>query len=40
MDDPEKGGAVTPCTDVYKGKIQSDGSLEKLNFRIVLRGDL
>ena len=26
--------------DVYKAKIQSDGSLEKLNLRIVVRGDL
>ena len=26
--------------DVYKAKIQSDGSLEKLNLRIVFRGDL
>ena len=25
---------------VYKAKIQSDGSLEKLNLRIVARGDL
>ena len=26
--------------DVYKAKIQSDGSLDKLNLRIVVRGDL
>ena len=26
--------------DVYKAKIQSDGSLYKLNLRIVVRGDL
>ena len=26
--------------DVYKGKTQSDGSLEKLKLRIVVRGDL
>ena len=26
--------------DVYKKKIQSDGSLEKLKLRIVVRGDL
>ena len=25
---------------VYKAKIQSDGSLDKLNLRIVVRGDL
>ena len=26
--------------DFYKGKIQSDGSLDKLKLRIVVRGDL
>ena len=26
--------------DVYKSRIQSDGSLDKLKFRIVVRGDL
>ena len=26
--------------DVYKAKIQSDGSLHKLKLRIVVRGDL
>ena len=26
--------------DVYKAKIQSDGILDKLKFRIVVRGDL
>ena len=26
--------------DVYKAKIQSDGSLDKINLRIVVRGDL
>ena len=26
--------------DVYKSKIQSDGSLDKLEMRIVVRGDL
>ena len=25
--------------DVYKGKIQSDGSLDKLKLRFVVRGD-
>ena len=37
---PNKGEPVTLCMDVYKAKIQSDGSLEKLRLRIVLRGDL
>ena len=31
---------VTPFMDVYKAKIQSDGSLDKLKLRIVVRGDL
>ena len=31
---------VTPCMDVYKAKIQSDGSLDKLKLGIVVRGDL
>ena len=31
---------MTPCIDVYKEKIQSDGSLDKLKLRIVVRGDL
>ena len=26
--------------DVYKGKIQSDGIIDKFKFRIVVRGDL
>ena len=35
-----EGEPVTPCMDVYKEKIQSDGSLDKLKYRIVVRGDL
>ena len=31
---------MTPCMDVYKAKIQCTGSLDKLNLRIVVRGDL
>ena len=27
---PEKGEPVTPCMDVYKANIQSDGSLDKI----------
>ena len=38
--DPEKGEPVTPCMDVYKDKIQSDGSLDKLKLVIVIRGDM
>ena len=36
----KKGEPVTPFMDVYKAKIQSDGSFDKLKFRIVIRGDL
>ena len=38
--DKNEGEHVTPCMDVYKEKIQSDGSLDKLKLRIVVRGDL
>ena len=31
---------MTPCMDVYKSKPQSDGSLDKLKLRILVRGDL
>ena len=31
---------MTPCIDVYKAKIQSDGSLGKLKLIIVVRGDM
>ena len=37
VEDPEKGEPVTPCMGVYKAKVQSDGSLEKLKLRIVVR---
>ena len=37
---PEKGEPVTPCMDVYESKIKSDGSLDKIKLRIVVRGDL
>ena len=40
MDDPEKGDQVAPCMGVYKSKIQSDGSLDKLKLRILVRGYL
>ena len=36
----EKDEPVNPCMDVYKDKIQYDGTLDKLNLRIVVRGDL
>ena len=37
---PEKGESLTTCMYVYKYKIQSDGSIDKLKLRIVARGDL
>ena len=40
VEDPKKDEPVTPCMDVYKAKIQSDGSLDKVKLRIVVRGDL
>ena len=40
VQEPEKGEPVTPCMDVYKSKIWSDGSLDKLKLRILVRGDL
>ena len=40
IEDQNEGEPVTPCMDVYKAKIQSDGSLDKLKLRNVVRGDL
>ena len=40
IEDQNEGEPVTPCMDVYKAKIQSDVSLDKLKLRIVVRGDL
>ena len=40
IEDPKGGELVTPCMDVYKAKIQSDGSIDKLKLRIVVRGNL
>ena len=39
IQDQKEGEPVTPCMDVYKSKIQSDGSLDKLKLIIVVRGD-
>ena len=36
----KEGEPVTPCMDVYKAKIQSDGSLDKLKLIILVIGDL
>ena len=40
IEDQKEGEPVTPCMDVYKAKIQSDGILDKLKLIIVVRGDL
>ena len=40
VEDPGKDEPVTPCMDVYKAKIQSDGSLDKIKLINVVRGDL
>ena len=37
IEDQNEGEPVTPCLDVYKAKIQSDGSLDKIKLRIVVR---
>ena len=39
IEDKREGEPVTLCTDVYKSKIKSDVSLDKLKLRIVVRGD-
>ena len=40
IDDPKKGDTLRPCMYVYKASIQFDGSLYKLNLKIVVRVDL
>ena len=40
IEDQNECEPVTPCMDVYKSKIQSDGSLDNLKLRIVVRGYL
>ena len=40
IEDRNEGEPVTPCMDVYKSNIQSDGSLDKLKLILVVRGDL
>ena len=37
IEDQNQGEPVTPCMDVYKAKIKSDGSLDKLKLRILVR---
>ena len=40
VEDPNKGKPVTPCMDVYKAKVQYDGSLDKLKLILLVRRDL
>ena len=40
IEDQNEGKTITPCMDVYKAKIQSDGSLDTLKLRIMVRVDL
>ena len=40
IEDQKEGEPVTRCMDVYKAKIKTDGRLDKLKLRIVVRGDL
>ena len=40
IEDPEKDEPMTPCMDVYKANIKSEGSLDKLKPIIVVIGDL
>ena len=40
VEDIGKDKPATTCMDVYKANIQSDGNLDKLKLRIVVRGDL
>ena len=40
IEDHNEGEPVTPCMDMYKAKIQYDGSLDKLKLRIVVRVDM
>ena len=39
IEDKNDGEPVTPCMDLYKAKIKSDGIIDKLKLRIVVRGD-
>ena len=39
IEDQNECKPVTLCMDVYKAMIQSNGSLDKLKLRIVVRGD-
>ena len=40
IEDQNEGEPLTPCMDMYMTKIQSDGSIDKLKLRIMVRGYL
>ena len=40
IEDQNEGEPITQCMNVYKEKIQCNGSLDKLKLRIIVRGDL
>ena len=40
VQEPDNGEPVASCMDIYKGKIQSDGILDKLKLIILVRGYL
>ena len=40
VQEPEKGEPVTPCMDVYKAEIQSDGSINNIKLGIVVIEDM
>lgn len=40
IEDPMENEIVTPIKDIYKAKFDSDGNIEKLKTRLVVRGDL
>ena len=40
IEDQNEGETVTLCMDVYRAKIQYDGSLDKIKLRIVVRVDM
>ena len=39
MDDPYNGDSVTPYMDVYRERIQSNESIDKLKLRVLVRGE-
>ena len=38
--DTENDQPVTPCMDIYKSKLQSDGIIDKLKLIFLVIGDL